>query len=129
MGFYEDEYAEFGRLSFEIMRAARLVVDSGIHARRWSREQAIEYLERNTLLSDRDIVKQVERYFVWPGQATGYKIGELKILELRSRAERELGAAFDLRDFHEVVLGYGALPLDILAERVDAYIAATRPNS
>ncbi|MET0405242.1 MAG: DUF885 domain-containing protein [Cystobacter sp.] len=127
LGFYQDPSSNFGRLSLELWRAVRLVTDSGMHARRWSREQAIEYFQRNTLLSDRDIVKEVERYLVWPGQATSYKVGELRILALRQKAREALGAAFDVRDFHEVVLGQGALPLDLLEEQVDAYIAAKTP--
>jgi uncharacterized protein (DUF885 family) len=127
LGFYADPYSDFGRLSLELWRATRLVTDSGMHAQRWSREQAIEYFQRNTLLSDRDIVKEVERYLVWPGQATSYKVGELRIRALRAKAQEALGPAFDARDFHEVVLGNGALPLDVLAEQVEAYIAAKRP--
>ena len=127
LGFYREPTSEFGRLSLELWRAARLVVDTGLHAKKWSREQAIAYFQENTLLSERDIVKEVERYLVMPGQATGYKIGELRILELRARAEQALGERFDVRDFHEVVLGSGSLPLDILGEQVDAHIAARRP--
>lgn len=125
LGFYTDPYSDFGRLSLELWRAVRLVTDTGLHAKRWSREQAIQYFQENTLLSDRDIVKEVERYIVMPGQATSYKIGQMKILELRAKAQQAIGAAFDVRDFHEVVLGSGALPLDILAGQVDAYISGT----
>lgn len=128
MGFYQDPYADFGRLSLELWRAMRLVTDTGLHAKRWSREQAIEYFKQNSLLSDRDVVKEVERYLVWPGQATSYKVGQLEILRLRAKAERELGERFDIRDFHAVVLEHGALPLDVLAEQVDAYIAANAPK-
>lgn len=123
MGFYRDPYADFGRLSLELWRAARLVTDTGLHHKRWSREQAIEYFQQNTLLSERDIVKEVERYITSPGQATSYKIGQLKILELRAKARETLGDRFDLRDFHSVVLGGGGVPLDVLEERVDAWIA------
>ncbi len=123
MGFYQDPYADFGRLSLELWRAARLVTDTGLHHKRWSRERAIQYFQQNTLLSERDIVKEVERYITNPGQATSYKIGQLKILELRARARAALGARFDLRDFHSVVLGGGGVPLDVLEERVDAWIA------
>lgn len=123
MGFYQDPYSDFGRLSLELWRATRLVTDSGMHAKRWTREQAIEYFKQNTLLSDRDIVKEVERYLVWPGQATSYKTGQLKILALRAKARKALGDRFDIRDFHQVVLGSGALPLGVLEEQVDAYIA------
>ncbi len=123
MGFYRDPYSDFGRLSLEIWRAARLVTDTGLHSKRWSREQAIEYFQQNTLVSDRDIVKEVERYITNPGQATSYKIGQLKILELRAKARASLGERFDIRDFHSVVLGGGGVPLDVLEERVDAWIA------
>lgn len=124
MGFYEDPYSDFGRLSTELWRAVRLVTDTGLHAKRWSREQAIEYFRQNSLLSERDIVKEVERYITNPGQATSYKIGELKIMELRARARTALGADFDIRDFHAVVLGSGSVPLDVLEDQVDAWIAA-----
>jgi uncharacterized protein (DUF885 family) len=126
MGFYQDPYSEFGHLSLELWRAVRLVTDTGIHHKRWTREQAIRYFQDNSLLSERDIVKEVERYFNWPGQATSYKVGQLKIVELRRRAEQELGAKFDIRDFHAAVLENGSLPLDILEQQVDAYIAAAK---
>ncbi len=124
MGFYEDPYSDFGRLSTELWRAVRLVTDTGLHAKRWSREQAIEYFRQNSLLSERDIVKEVERYLTNPGQATSYKIGELKIMELRARARTALGEGFDIRDFHAVVLGSGSVPLDVLEDQVDVWIAA-----
>lgn len=124
MGFYQDPYSDFGRLSTELWRAVRLVTDTGLHAKRWAREQAIEYFRQNLLLSERDIVKEVERYLTNPGQATSYKIGELKIMELRARAEAALGARFDIRNFHAVVLGSGSVPLDVLEDQVDAWIAA-----
>lgn len=124
MGFYQDPYSDFGRLSTELWRAVRLVTDTGLHARQWSREQAIEYFRANSLLSERDIVKEVERYITNPGQATSYKIGELKIMELRDRARTALADRFDIRDFHAVVLGSGSVPLDVLEDQVDAWIAA-----
>lgn len=123
MGYYRDPYSDFGRLSLELWRAVRLVVDTGLHHKRWSREQAIAYFQQNSLLSERDIVKETERYIVNPGQATSYKIGQLKILELRDRARRALGDRFDIRDFHEVVLSEGALPLDLLEAQVEAWVA------
>ncbi|MCT2557951.1 DUF885 domain-containing protein [Tsuneonella sp. YG55] len=123
MGFYTDPYSDFGRLGMELWRAARLVVDTGIHSKRWSREQAIEYLTQNTPNPDGDIRKAIERYVVYPGQATAYMIGKLKIMELRERARKELGPAFDIRAFHEIVLGSGPVPLSILEENVDAWIA------
>ena len=102
----------------------RLVTDTGLHSKRWSREQAIEYFRQNSLLSERDIVKEVERYITSPGQATSYKIGELKIMELRQKAQAALGDRFDIREFHAVVLGSGSVPLDVLEDQVDAWIAA-----
>ena len=124
MGFYQDPYSDFGRLSTELWRAVRLVTDTGLHAKRWSREQAIDYFRQNSLLSERDMVKEVERYITNPGQATSYKIGELKIEELRHKAEATLGDRFDIKDFHAVVLGSGSVPLDVLADQVNAWIAA-----
>lgn len=123
MGFYTDPYSDFGRLGMELWRACRLVVDTGIHDKRWSREQAIKYLKDNTPNPDGDIEKAIERYIVYPGQATAYLIGKLKIMELRGRAQTALGARFDMRDFHDVVLESGPVPLDILERRVDAWIA------
>ena len=123
LGFYEDPYSEFGMYSTQLWRAVRLVVDTGIHSKRWTREQAIKYFLDNALLSERDATKEVERYFNWPGQATSYMVGQLKILELRQRAQRELGPKFDLRDFHAVVLENGSVPLDVLEELVTSYIA------
>ena len=126
MGAYKDPYARFGMLSLQVWRAIRLVLDTGIHSRRWTREQAIAYFRSNSSVSDTDIAREVDRYFNWPGQATSYMIGQIKIAELRTRAERALGPQFDIRDFHEVVLGQGALPLDVLEEQVARYIAARR---
>lgn len=122
IGFYQDPYSDFGRLSMELWRATRMVVDTGIHAKKWSREKAIAYLSENTPNSELEIVKGVERYFVMPGQATAYKVGMLKILELRERARKELGGKFDIRSFHDVILKDGALPLFILEEKVDQWI-------
>ncbi|MET3837336.1 uncharacterized protein (DUF885 family) [Brevundimonas sp. UYEF29] len=124
MGFYQDPYSDFGRLSTELWRAVRLVTDTGLHAKRWSREQAMDYFRQNSLLSERDIEKEVERYITNPGQATSYKIGELKIEELRDRARTALGDRFDIKDFHAVVLGSGSVPLDVLEDQVDSWIAA-----
>ncbi|RIX26977.1 DUF885 domain-containing protein [Sphingomonas edaphi] len=123
LGFYEDPISEFGMYSTQLWRAVRLVVDTGIHSKRWTREQAIRYFLDNALLSERDATKEVERYFNWPGQATSYMVGQLKIFELRQRAQRELGASFDLREFHAVVLENGAVPLDVLEDLITAYIA------
>ena len=107
----------------EIYRAARLVVDTGLHSKRWSRERALQYYRDNTLMSELDNQREINRYIANPGQATCYKIGQLKILELREKARAALGAKFDIREFHEVVLANGALPLGVLEEQVDAYIA------
>ncbi|MDP8913508.1 MAG: DUF885 domain-containing protein, partial [Pseudomonadota bacterium] len=119
-------YSEFGMLSTQLWRAVRLVVDTGLHSKRWSREQAIDYFRSNALLSERDARKEVERYINNPGQATSYMVGQIKILELRDRARRELGPRFDIRDFHAVVLENGSLPLDILEEQISSYIASKR---
>lgn len=123
MGFYEDPYQDFGRLSMEAWRACRLVVDTGIHAQGWSREQAIEFMVANTALTEHNVVAEVDRYIGWPGQALGYKIGQLKILELRQRAEQQLAGKFDIREFHDVVLSQGAIPLELLEANVDRWIA------
>jgi uncharacterized protein (DUF885 family) len=126
MGVITDPYDRFGMLSLQVWRAIRLVLDTGIHSKRWTREQAIAYFKANSSVSDTDIAREVDRYFNWPGQATSYMVGQLKIAELRRKAERELGDKFDIRDFHEAVLSQGALPLDLLEAQVNAYIAAAR---
>jgi prolyl oligopeptidase len=123
MGFYTDPYSDYGRLNFEIWRAVRLVVDTGIHAFGWSRQQAIDYFREHTAMSDYNIKVEVDRYIVWPGQALAYKIGQLKISELRRRAETALGDRFDIRKFHDAVLDQGAVPLDVLEKQVDDWIA------
>ena len=121
-GFYQDPYSDFGRLSYEMWRAARLVIDTGIHAFGWSREQAIALLEENSALSKHNIQTEVDRYISWPGQALSYKIGELKILELRKRAQTKLGDKFDIRSFHDAILANGSIPLDILDSQINQYI-------
>lgn len=126
MGFYTDPYSDFGRLGMELWRACRLVVDTGIHHKRWSREQAIQYLTENTPNPEGDIRKAIERYVVYPGQATAYMIGKLKIMELRERAKAALGAEFDIRGFHDAILSSGPVPLSIMEENVDAWIAAEK---
>jgi uncharacterized protein (DUF885 family) len=125
MGLYQDPYSDFGRLSMEIFRAARLVVDVGIHVKKWTREEAIDYFVKNTANAKGDIDKEIERYFLWPGQATGYKVGMLKILELREKAKKALGDKFDIKKFHDVVLMNGALPLNVLEELVDEMIKSS----
>ncbi len=125
MGFYENPYHNFGRLQNELWRAARLVLDTGMHAKKWSRQRSIDYFRDNTPLSEGDIVTEVERFFVNPGQALGYKLGMMKILELRERAREALGNRFDIRDFHDAVIGAGSVPLGILEQRVERYIERT----
>jgi uncharacterized protein (DUF885 family) len=125
-GFYTDPYSTFGRLTYEMWRACRLVVDTGIHAKRWTRQQAIDLMAANTALSLHEIATEVDRYISWPGQALAYKMGELKIRELRARAEKALGTRFDVRAFHDAVLANGSVPLDVLEDQVDAFIAASR---
>jgi uncharacterized protein (DUF885 family) len=117
MGFYQDPYSKFGQLTYEMWRAVRLVVDTGLHAMGWTRQQAIDFFAENAAKTLQDITVEVDRYIVWPGQAVGYKMGQLKIRAIRAEAERRLGAKFDVRAFHDVVLGQGAVPLDVL-ERV-----------
>ncbi len=122
MGFYQDPYSKFGQLTYEIWRAIRLVVDTGMHALGWSRQDAIDFFKANTPKAEHDIVVEVDRYIVWPGQALAYKIGELKIKELRALGEAQLGDRFDIRAFHDEVLGQGALPLDLLQARIEQWI-------
>ena len=122
MGLYSDPYSKFGQLTYQMWRAVRLVVDTGIHEKHWTREQAIKYFMDNAPKAELDIVNEVDRYIAWPGQALAYKIGQLKITELREHARQELGADFDIREFHDVVLGSGPLPLDILERNVNKWI-------
>lgn len=123
MGIYETAYENFGRLSYEMWRACRLVIDTGIHTKDWTRQQALDYLSSNTSLSAANVRAEVDRYISWPGQALSYKLGAMKIWELRHLAEAELGDAFDIRSFHDQLLGEGALPLDILETVIEGYIA------
>jgi uncharacterized protein (DUF885 family) len=125
-GMYKDPYSNFGRLTMEMWRACRLVVDTGIHHLGWTREQAIEYMRSNSAMPIHDIRSEVDRYIGWPGQALAYKTGEMKISELRKEAESQLGDAFDVRAFHDVVLGGGAVPLGVLEKNVRAWIAETK---
>jgi len=127
VGFYTDPYSNFGRLTYEMWRACRLVVDTGIHAFGWTREQAIDYLASHTALSLHEVTTETDRYISWPGQALAYKMGELEITRLRKKAEAALGERFDVREFHDAVLLQGSIPLPVLADRIDAYIAANAP--
>ncbi|WP_034387100.1 DUF885 domain-containing protein [Hellea balneolensis] len=124
MGFYQDPYSDFGRLAMELWRAARLVVDTGLHDKKWTREEAIDYLTTNTPNPENDCIKAIERYIVMPGQATAYKIGMIKILDLREMAKEKLGDKFDIREYHDVVIASGPVPLNILEERVDAWVTS-----
>ncbi|MFT6362671.1 MAG: hypothetical protein ACJAZ8_001080 [Planctomycetota bacterium] len=123
MGLYQDPYSDFGRLAMELWRACRLVVDTGMHEMRWTREEAIDYLMANTPNPEGDCRKAIERYIVMPGQATAYKIGMIRIMELRQFAQAELGESFDEGMFHDVVLLSGPVPLEVLEERVRAWVA------
>ncbi len=127
MGGYEDPYSDFGRLTSEMWRAIRLVVDTGLHDKEWTEEQAVAYFKENSPIADAQIRSEVRRYIVWPGQATAYKVGMIKILELRERARAELGDGFDIRGFHDTVLGGGAMPLSVLERRVNDWIEERRP--
>lgn len=122
LGFYSDPYSDFGRLAMELWRACRLVVDTGIHTKKWTREEGIKYYTINTPNAVSDAVKMVERHIVMPSQATAYKIGMLKILELRAMAKKQLGDKFDIRKFHEIVLINGAIPLNVLEDLVNDWI-------
>jgi uncharacterized protein (DUF885 family) len=123
LGMFTDPYQWFGRLNDEMLRAMRLVVDTGLHEKGWTREQAIRYMLDNSTLAESDVVSEVERYVVWPGQALGYKVGDLRIQALRHKAEQALGPKFDVRDFHRELLCDGAVPLDVLEAKVDRWIA------
>ena len=126
MGIYTTAYEKFGKFTYEMWRACRLVVDTGIHAFGWTRDEAVSFMEENTSLSIHEINTEIDRYISWPGQALAYKTGEMKIRELRSKAERELGDLFDIRQFHEVILEIGTVTLPILEERVNKYIISSK---
>ena len=127
-GFYTDPYSNFGRLTYEMWRACRLVVDTGIHSKGWTRQQAIDYMATRSALPLHEVETEIDRYISWPGQALSYKLGELKIKELRKRAEQALGPRFDLREFHDVVLGSGAVPLSVLDSNIDRWIAKKKQS-
>ncbi|MCU1022716.1 DUF885 domain-containing protein [Stenotrophomonas maltophilia] len=123
MGIYETPYEDFGRLTYEMWRAARLVIDTGVHSKGWTREQAIAYLRDHTALSEHEVTTEVDRYISWPGQALSYKLGEIAIVRLRAQAEKELGDKFDVKGFHDAVLKQGSVPLPVLEQQIQAYIA------
>jgi uncharacterized protein (DUF885 family) len=126
VGFYQDPYSDYGRLEADIWRAIRLVVDTGVHSQHWTRQQMVDYFHDHSAMDETTIQTEVDRYIGWPGQALAYKIGQMKILELRERAKKALGDKFDLRAFHDQVLDSGALPLDVLSDRIDAWIASQK---
>jgi len=123
VGFYQDPYSDYGRLEADIWRAIRLVVDTGVHQQHWTRQQMVDYFHAHSAIDEPSIQAEVDRYVAWPGQALAYKVGQMKIMELRDRAKSALGDKFDLRAFHDEVLDSGALPLDVLSNRVDEWIA------
>ncbi|TMI51575.1 DUF885 domain-containing protein, partial [Candidatus Bathyarchaeota archaeon] len=125
IGFYKDMLSDFGRLTQEAWRAARLVVDTGIHSMKWTREQAIRFLKENTATTEQDIVSEVDRYIAWPGQALAYKIGEMKIRELRAKVEKKQKRKFEIRRFHDELLNDGALPLDLLAKKMTSWLGVS----
>ena len=124
VGFYQDPYSDYGRLQNEMWRAVRWVVDTGVHLKHWTRQQMVDFFHEHTAMDDQNIETEVDRYIAWPAQALSYKMGQMKILELRERAQKELGAKFDLRSFHDAVLDQGPLPLDLLEAKINAWIAA-----
>ena len=126
MGMYDDPWSDFGRLGYEMWRACRLVVDTGMHAMGWTRERAIDYMAARTSLPLHEVATEIDRYISWPGQALAYKMGEIELREQRRRAEEALGARFDVRDFHDAVLSHGSVTLPVLAEIVDDYVARSR---
>jgi len=126
IGFYADAYSKFGQLTYQMWRAVRLVVDTGMHAMGWTRDRAIAFFRDNSAKTEQDTIVEIDRYLAWPGQALGYKIGELKIRELRAAAEKELGPRFDVRAFHDVLHEQGAVPLEVLEARVKAWIGKRR---
>ena len=129
VGFYKDPYSDYGRLQDEMLRAIRLVVDTGFHFKRWNRGQVVKFFHDHSAIDEVDVQSETDRYISWPGQALAYKVGQLKILELREKAQKTLGSRFDIRRFHDAVLGAGALPLDVLETRIDAWIASEKAKT
>jgi uncharacterized protein (DUF885 family) len=126
VGFYQDPYSDYGRLEGDIWRAIRLVVDTGVHSQHWTRQQMVDYFHDHSAIGETSVQAETDRYIAWPSQALAYKVGQLKILELRDRAKKALGDKFDIRAFHDQVLDSGALPLDVLDKRIDDWIAGKK---
>ena len=126
IGFYQDPYSDYGRLEADMWRAIRLVIDTGVHSQHWTRQQMVDYFHEHSGLDETNVQSEIDRYIAWPAQALGYKMGQLKILELRDRAKTALGPKFDLKAFHDVVLDSGALPMDVLEKQVDAWVVAQK---
>jgi uncharacterized protein (DUF885 family) len=126
-GFYQDPNSDYGRLEADVWRGIRLVVDTGVHSQHWTRQQMVDYFHEHSAIDETTIQSEVDRYIGWPGQALAYKVGQLKILELRARAQKALGDKFDIKAFHDTVLDSGALPMDVLEKRVDDWIASQKP--
>ena len=126
VGLYQDPYSDYGRLEDDIWRAIRLVVDTGVHSKHWTRDQMVQFFHDHSAIDETNIQSEVDRYISWPSQALAYKIGQLKILELRDRAKKALGDKFDIRAFHDQVIDSGALPLDVLDEHINAWIASQK---
>jgi len=129
VGFYQDPYSDYGRLEADMWRAIRLVIDTGVHSQHWTREQMVQYFHEHTAMDEPTIQSETDRYIAWPSQALAYKIGQLKIMELRDRAKKALGDQFDIRAFHDQVLGAGALPMDLLSDRIDGWIASQKAST
>jgi uncharacterized protein (DUF885 family) len=129
VGFYQNPYSDYGRLDDEMLRAVRLVVDTGAHYKHWTREQMVQFMRDHTSNAEAGIQSETDRYIAWPGQALAYKVGQLTILRLREKAKQELGDKFDIRAFHDEVLGAGALPLDVLEKRIDDWIAEKKKTA
>jgi uncharacterized protein (DUF885 family) len=129
VGFYQDPYSDYGRLQDEMLRAIRLVVDTGFHYKHWTRDQVVQFFHDHSAVDEVEVQSETDRYIAWPGQALAYKVGQLKISELRERAKKALGPKFDVRGFHDEVLGAGALPMDVLEKRIDNWIAAQKKGA
>ena len=129
VGLYKDPYSDYGRLQADIWRAIRLVVDTGVHSKHWTRQQMVDFFHDHSTIDETSIQAEVDRYIAWPGQALAYKIGQLEILKLRDQAKKELGARFDIRAFHDQVIDSGAMPLDVLDERITSWIAAQKAGA